>query len=97
VEKKTVRCRKKEIVTMGRDANKDTVKYPLRRGGKVVYKGKTDNPERRAKEPTQQGKRFTIPTTSFEVCRSTTSKREKPGIDIDKKVRGKRPLYNKKL
>ena len=83
---------------MGRDAKKNTVKYPLRRDRKVVYKGKTNNPEKRAKEHTQQGKRFTISTTSFEVCRNTTSKREKSGIDIDKKSnRGKRPRYNKKL
>ena len=63
---------------MGRgDARKSTVNYDKRRGGKVAYKGKTDNPEKQTKKPTQQGKRFTIPTTSFEVCRMTT-KKEKP-------------------
>jgi hypothetical protein len=66
---------------MGRgDARKSTVNYAKRRSGKVVYKGKTDNPERQAKEPTQQGKRFTIPTTRFQVCRMTT-KKEKPGTE----------------
>jgi hypothetical protein len=85
VEKKTVRCGKKEIVAMGRDSKRNTVKYPLRRGSKVAYKGKKNNLDRRAKEPTQQGKRFTISTTSFEVCRNTPSKTEKSGIDIDKK------------
>ena len=66
---------------MGRgDARKSTVNYDKRRGGKVVYKGKTNDPEKQAKEPTQQGKRFTIPTTSFEVCRMTT-KKEKPDTE----------------
>ena len=70
---------------MGRDAKRDSVNYDLRRGSKVVHKGKTDDREKRAKEPTQQGKRFTISTTSFEVCRNPASKREKSGNDIDKK------------
>jgi len=86
VEKKSVRCRKKEIVTMGRgDAKKNPVNYAQRHGGKIAYKRKTDNPKKQAKEPTQQGKRFTISTTNFEVCRNTTSKTEKSGIDINKK------------
>ena len=76
---------KKETVTMGRDSEKNKVNYALRRGGKVAYKGKIDNPEKRAKEPKQQGKRFTISDTSFEVCRITTSKTEKSGLDKDKK------------
>lgn len=70
---------------MGRDAERNTVNYALRRGGKVVYKGKTDNPEKQVKEPKRQGKRFTISTDNFEVCRVTTSKTEKSGIDNEKK------------
>ena len=71
---------------MGRgDARKTAVNYDKRRGGKVVYKEKTKNPEKQAKEPTQQGKRFTLSTTDFEVCRNTTSKTENSGIDSDKK------------
>jgi hypothetical protein len=65
---------------MGRESKKATVNYAKRRGGKVVNIGKTDNPEKQAKAPTQQGKRFTIPTTSFEVCRPTT-KKEKPDTE----------------
>jgi hypothetical protein len=66
---------------MGRgDARKSTTNYTNRRGGKRAYKGKTRNPEKQAKEPTQQGKRFTIPTTSFEVCRPT-AKKEKPDTE----------------
>jgi hypothetical protein len=67
------------IVTMGRESKKTTV-YAKRQGDKVVYKGKKDNSEKQAKAPTQQGKRFTIPTTSFEVCRPTT-KKEKPDTE----------------
>ncbi len=62
---------------MGRDAKKTTVKYALRRDSKVVHTGKTDGPEKRVKKPTQQGKRFTISDTSFEVCRNPASKSEK--------------------
>ena len=70
---------------MGRgDARKSTVNYDKRGGGKVAYKGKTNDPEKQAKEPTQQGKRFTIPTADFEVCRITSPKSEKSGIDSDK-------------
>jgi hypothetical protein len=65
---------------MGRESKKATINYAKRRSGKVVYKGKTDNPEKQAKEPTKQGKRFTIPTKSFKVCRMTT-KKEKPGTE----------------
>ena len=69
---------------MGRgDARKTTVNYD-KRGGKVTYKGKTKNPEKQDKEPTQQGKRFTIPTTDFEVCRITSPKSENSGSDSDK-------------
>lgn len=64
---------------MGRE-KKATVNYAKRGGGKVVYKGKTINPEKQAKEPTQQGKRFTIPTNSFQVCRPAT-KKEKPDTE----------------
>lgn len=69
---------------MGRDSKKSSINYDLLRGSKVVHKGKTDDPEKRAMAPTQQGKRFTISTTSFEVCRNPASKREKPGNDIEK-------------
>ncbi len=62
---------------MGRgDARKSTINYEKQRGI-LVYKGKKKNPEKEAKEPTQQGKRFTLPTTDFKVCRVTT-KKEKP-------------------
>ena len=63
---------------MGRgDARKSTVNYDKLRDGKVVYKRKTNDPEKKAKEPIHQGKRFTLPTTDFEVCRMT-SKKKKP-------------------
>jgi len=66
---------------MGRDSKRDSVNYDLRRTSKVVHKGKTDTTEKRAKEPPKQGKRFTISTTNFEVCRNPASKREKSDSD----------------
>jgi hypothetical protein len=66
---------------MGRgDARKSTINYAKRSDSKLAYKGKTKNPEKQAKEPPQQGKRFTLPTTDFEVCRMTT-KKEKPDTE----------------
>jgi hypothetical protein len=59
---------------MGRESKKATLNY-ANRGGKVGYKGKTKSPEKKPKEPTQQGKRFTIHDNSIEVCRPT--KKEK--------------------
>jgi len=63
---------------MGRESKKATLNY-ANRGGKAGYKGKTKSPEKKAKEPTQQGNRFTIPTTDFQVCRPT--KKEKPDTE----------------
>jgi len=66
---------------MGRGgARKSTVYYTKRSGGKLAYKGKTKNREKQAIEPTQQGKRFTILTTSFLVCQPT-AKKEKPDTE----------------
>lgn len=83
---------------MGRRAKRDTVIYTLRRGHKVVYKGITNNPERRASEHRRTGKKFTSMTTSVRVSRKTASKREKDSVKSYKKSHsGKRPRYNKKL
>ena len=63
---------------MGRgDARKSTVNYDKRRDGKVIYNRKRNDSEKKAKEATQQGKRFTLPTTDFEVCRMTTKKKKR--------------------
>jgi len=66
---------------MGRgDARKSTLNYTKRSSSKLAYKGKIKNPKKQAKEPTQQEKRFTISTTSFQVCRPPT-KKEKPDTE----------------
>ena len=57
---------------MGRE-KKATVNY-ANRGGKVGYKGKTKSPEKKAKEPTKQGTRFSIHNTDIQVCRPTKKK-----------------------
>lgn len=97
MEEKTVRHWQEEEVDMGRRAKRDTVNYTLRRGRKVVYKGITTNPERRAAEHKRSGKKFTSMTTSVKVSRKTAQKREKSGIDSFKKNHsGRKPRYNKK-
>ena len=78
---------------MGREAKKSTVNYDLRRGSKVVHKGKTDDTEKRAKEPTQQGKRFTISTNSgIQHLRA----KNQTTILMNKGHRYKRPRQHKK-
>lgn len=74
----------------------DTVNYTLRKGRKVVYKGITNNPERRAAEHKVEGKKFTSMTTSRRVSRSTAIKREKIQIKEFKRNKGKVPKYNKR-
>ena len=82
---------------MGKRAKRDTVNYTLRQGRKVVYKGITNNPERRAAEHKRSGKKFTSMTTSVKVSRKTAQKREKSKIKTFKKNHsGKKPRYNKK-
>jgi len=83
---------------MGKRAKRDTVNYTLRRGSKVVYKGITNNPERRVAEHKREGKKFTSMTTGVKVSRKTAQKREKAGIKSYRKNHsGKKPRYNKKI
>ena len=97
MEEKKVRHRKEEEVEMGKRAKRDTVNYTLRRGRKVVYKGITNNPERRAFEHKRSGKKYTSMTTSVKVSHKTAQKREKSGIEsYTKNHSGKKPRYNKK-
>ena len=58
---------------MGRESKKATLNY-ANRGNKAGYKGKTKSAEKKAKEPTQQAKRFTIHNADIEVCRPTKKK-----------------------
>jgi len=97
MEEEKVGHRKEEEVDMSRRARRDTVNYLLRQGRKVVYKGITNNPERRAVEHKRSGKKFTSVTTSVKVSRETARKREKSGIkSYEKNHSGKKPRYNKK-
>jgi len=97
MEKKAFRHWKEEKIEMGRRAKRDTVNYTLRRGRKVVYKGITKNPKKRASDHKRSGKKFTSMTTSVKVSRKTAMKREKARLKSYKKShRGRRPRYNKK-
>ena len=82
---------------MGRRAKRDTVNYALRQGKKIVYRGITNDPDRRRAEHKRSGKRFSSMTTSVKVSRETAKKREKKRISRYKRNHGgRKPRYNKK-
>lgn len=76
---------------------RDTVTYDLKRRGKIVYRGTTDNPERRAQEHKDDGKRFTTMTvTSRKMTEDGAQKKEATALETYRKGHGgKNPLYNK--
>jgi len=83
---------------MGKRASRNTVNYVLRDGRKIVYRGITNNPERRYKEHKKSGKRFTSMTTSVKLSREKARKREKKRIKrYSKNHGGKTPRYNKRI
>ena len=61
-----------------RRAKRDTYNYVLKRGRKIVYRGISNDPERRLNEHKQSGKRFThIVVNPYPSSRKTARKREK--------------------
>lgn len=75
---------------------RDTVIYELKQGKKVVYKGTTNNPERREAEHKAQGKRFTkMNVTSRKMTEEGAKKQEAKSLDTYKRNQGKLPRYNK--
>ena len=74
-----------------------TVTYDLKRGGNIVYRGTTDNPERRAQEHKDDGKRFSaLKITSRKMTEDGAQKRESEALETYRKGHGgKNPLYNK--
>jgi len=77
-------------------AKQDTVNYTLRKGRKTVYKGITNDLDRRLKKHKRDGKKFTSVAKSRKVSRETARKREKAGIKGYKQNTGKKPRLNKK-
>ena len=61
-----------------RRAKRDTYNYVLKRRRKIVYRGISNDPERRFKEHRKSGKRFTHMVVNPHPCsRRTARKREK--------------------
>jgi len=82
---------------MARRAKQDTVVYTLRKGRNVVYKGITNDLDRRIKEHKADGKKFTSLTKTRKMSRESAKKCEKQQIKTYKRSKGKPPKYNKKV
>lgn len=80
-------------------AKRDTYTYELKNRGKVVYRGITNDVERRVREHEREGKRFT--TYCYDIypsSRKTAREREKCQVETYKKGhRGRKPKHNKVL
>ena len=78
-------------------AKRDTVTYELKRGRKVVYRGTTKDPERRAEQHTAEGKKFDkLRVTSRRMTDQGAKKKEANELATYRgSHRGKNPIYNK--
>ena len=76
---------------------RDTVTYELKDGNKVVYRGTTNDPEKRESEHKSSGKRFTKMTiTSRKMTEEGAKKKEAESLEKYRKSHGgKNPKYNK--
>ena len=75
---------------------RDTRTYNLKKGNKVVYKGITNDPERRAAEHRREGKDFDrLALTSPPLTRRRAKEREAEALDVYRRNhRGRNPRYN---
>ncbi len=76
---------------------RDTINYDLKDGKKIVYRGTTNDPERRAQEHQAEGKKFTkITTTSPKMTPEGAKKREAENLAKYRRGHGgDNPKYNK--
>ena len=76
---------------------RDTVTYNLRDGKRVVYKGTTNDTERREKEHKNENKQFTrLETTSRKMTSEGAKKKEAQDLEQYRKSHGgENPDYNK--
>lgn len=76
---------------------RDTITYDLKQGGKIVYRGTTDNPERREREHKREGKKFTrLSITSRKMTEEGAKKKEARDLQTYRRGHGgKNPKYNK--
>ena len=75
---------------------RDTVTYDLKQGRKVVYRGTTNDPDRRAQEHKSQGKNFDrLVVTSRRMTEEGARKKEEENLARYRKSHGgKNPRYN---
>jgi predicted GIY-YIG superfamily endonuclease len=76
---------------------RDAVTYDLKDGHRVVYRGTTDDPQRRAQEHLAEGKRFTRMTiTSVRLTDESAKEREAEALERYRRAHhGRNPKYNK--
>ena len=76
---------------------RNTVTYDLKRDRRVVYRGTTNDPERRENEHRAEGKRFDrLVVTSRRMTEQGASRKEAENLETYRKGHGgKNPLYNK--
>ncbi len=75
----------------------DTVTYDLKKGNKVVYRGTTNDPDRRVQEHADAGKKFDkVEITSRRMTEAGAKQKEAEALDRYRKGHGgKNPKYNK--
>ncbi len=75
----------------------DTVTYDLKRGNKVVYRGTTNDPDRRTQQHKDEGKTFGhMNVTSRKMTEEGAKKKETENLATFRKTHGgKNPIYNK--
>lgn len=81
---------------MTKKSKKDTVTYDLKRGNEVVYRGTTNNPERRAQEHRAEGKGFShMKITSQPMTEAGAKRKESKQLATYRKGhQGQNPVYN---
>ena len=76
---------------------RDTVNYDLKRGHKIVYRGTTNDPERRVEQHQDNGKRFThLKVTSRRMTEEGAQRKESEDLAKYREGhKGRNPTYNK--
>jgi predicted GIY-YIG superfamily endonuclease len=76
---------------------RDTYRYELKQGSKVVYRGITNNPERRCNEHNNDKNFSHMNIVGPRVTRSSARRWEQDSLQTYRKThKGKNPKYNKK-
>ncbi len=76
---------------------RDTVSYDLLKGNKILYRGTTNDPDRREQEHRDEGKRFSkMRITSRKITEEGAKKKEAESLERYRRGHGgKSPQYNK--